>query len=310
MKKLPTLTIGIPAYNEEKNIANLLRHLLTQNMPGFTLESIIVISDGSSDRTVANAKTVIDQRIKIIAGATRIGKAQRLNQIFHMTNTDILITLDADVAPHDSLFLQKIVDTFVKNTEVSLTCVKVIPASDSNTLITKVLSNSQVIKVGLFEKIKNLSPVYLFIGRAFGYRKSLFKQLKFPTGLIAEDAYVSLYCLKNDLQTTYQNKAIIYYAPPANLVDHLKQSARFYNSEKQLIEYFGKDFISNSYHIPRRVMVMSFAKGFLDAPILTMIYVLILVYSKLLISLHWIKSSYLWETSPSSKKVAVRIWKN
>ncbi len=307
MKKLPTLTIGIPAFNEEKNIANLLRHLLTQKINGFKLERIIVISDGSSDQTLDIAKTVLDRRIKIIASTSRVGKAQRLNQIFHMTDSDILITLDADVAPHDSLFLQKIVDTFVKNTELSLTCVKVIPANDSTSLIAKVLSHSQQIKVGLFEKIKNLSPVYLFIGRAFGYRKSLFKHLKFPTGLIAEDAYACLYCLKNNLKVAYQNKAIIYYASPANLGDHLKQSARFYNSESQLIKYFGKDFISKAYNIPRNLMFHSFVKGFIESPLLTLLYCLILVYSKTLISFHWIKTSYLWETSTSSKKVVARI---
>jgi glycosyltransferase involved in cell wall biosynthesis len=307
MKKLPTLTVGIPAFNEEQNIANLLSHLIKQNLAGFHLEKIIVISDGSSDKSVEKAKTVIDDRIQIIDGSMRCGKAQRLNQLFEMTNTDILITIDADVAPHDSHFLQKIASTFIENREVNLVCVKVIPASDSATLITKILAHSQRLKMALFEKIRNISPVYLFIGRAFGYSKTLYKQLKFPTHLMAEDAYVSLFCLKNDLQIAYQNKAIIYYAPPANLNDHLKQSARFYNSESQLKNYFGEDFIKKAYTIPRNMMFQSFIQGFTDAPVLTLLYSLVLIYSKVIVSLHWIKSSYLWETSASSKKVAKRI---
>ncbi len=307
MKKLLTLTIGIPAYNEEQNIANLLDHLINQNTKGFKLVQIIVISDGSSDQTVQNAKTIRDNRIKIINSTSRRGKAYRLNQIFDMANADLLITIDADVSPHDPNFLKKIVNKFSDNPLVNLTCVKVSPASDSTSLITRVLSHSQSMKTMMFENIKYLSPVYLFIGRTFGYSKSLYKQLKFPVGLLAEDAYACLYCFKHNLSVAYQDKAVIYYSPPSNLVDHLKQSARFYNSESQLSSYFGADFIKDSYRIPRNILLKSFLTGFLNSPILTLLYTLILMYSKLIVYFHWIKTSYLWETSVSSKKVANRI---
>lgn len=307
MKKLLTLTIGIPAYNEEQNIANLLRHLINQNTNGFNLVKIIVISDGSTDLTVKNAKTIRDNRIKIVSSSSRKGKADRLNQIFRMASSDLLITIDADVSPHDPNFLKKIVNKFSDNPLVSLACVKVCPASDSTNLITRVLSHSQNMKTMMFEKIIDFSPVYLFIGRTFGYSKSLYKRLKFPAGLLAEDAYACLYCLKNNHMVAYQNKSVIYYSPPSNLVDHLKQSARFYNSESQLSSYFGADFIKNSYHIPRDVLLKSFLTGFLNSPILTLLYALILLYSKLIVFFHLIKTSYLWETSVSSKKVAKRI---
>ena len=49
-KKL-TVTIGIPAYNEEKNIGRLLRALLRQKTNGLSIKKIIVISDASTDKT-------------------------------------------------------------------------------------------------------------------------------------------------------------------------------------------------------------------------------------------------------------------
>ena len=51
------LSVIIPAYNEEKNIAQTLKRLTRylKRMPyGF---EIIVISDGSTDKTVENAQT-------------------------------------------------------------------------------------------------------------------------------------------------------------------------------------------------------------------------------------------------------------
>ena len=47
-----TLSIGIPAYNEEKNMANLLDHLLAQVMPdGVELKEIIIVSSACTDGT-------------------------------------------------------------------------------------------------------------------------------------------------------------------------------------------------------------------------------------------------------------------
>jgi len=45
------ITIGIPAYNEEKNIGNLLNDILNQKLEHNILEKILVISDNSTDKT-------------------------------------------------------------------------------------------------------------------------------------------------------------------------------------------------------------------------------------------------------------------
>ena len=52
MRKKLTVTIGIPAYNEEANVRNLLVSLLAQKETNFKLQEIIVVSDGSTDKTV------------------------------------------------------------------------------------------------------------------------------------------------------------------------------------------------------------------------------------------------------------------
>lgn len=57
MKKL-TVTIGIPAYKEEKNIVRFLKSVLMQKEDGFKLNEIWVHSDRSVDRTVKLAKSL------------------------------------------------------------------------------------------------------------------------------------------------------------------------------------------------------------------------------------------------------------
>ena len=51
MNKKLTVSVGIPAYDEEANIKSLLEAILQQRQENFILKSIIVVSDGSTDRT-------------------------------------------------------------------------------------------------------------------------------------------------------------------------------------------------------------------------------------------------------------------
>ena len=47
-----SITIGIPAYNEEANIKYLLKLLLNQKIKNAAIHEVIVVSDGSTDGTV------------------------------------------------------------------------------------------------------------------------------------------------------------------------------------------------------------------------------------------------------------------
>ena len=56
MNKKPTVTIGIPAHNEEANIANMLNSVISQEQKSFFLEKIIVALDGCTDNTESEAR--------------------------------------------------------------------------------------------------------------------------------------------------------------------------------------------------------------------------------------------------------------
>lgn len=104
MTKRKTVTIGIPAYDEEANIKNLLKSLLVQKGQNFILERIIVISDGSSDNTIAEAGKVKNNLIELINHKKNLGKIRIQNEILKKSKSDILIILDADVIPSGKNF--------------------------------------------------------------------------------------------------------------------------------------------------------------------------------------------------------------
>ena len=80
--KKPTVTIGIPAYNEEANIGVLLRAIVKQRETDFVLKKIIVVSDKSTDNTANEVKKIKDSRIKLIENRVRRGKVYNQNKIF------------------------------------------------------------------------------------------------------------------------------------------------------------------------------------------------------------------------------------
>jgi peptidoglycan-N-acetylglucosamine deacetylase len=93
---VPLLPVSIilAAYNEEKVIRRTLQTLLNSTYPFLEL---LVIDDGSTDRTAVEVETMMrrDPRIRLINQPNR-GKWAALNNGTAQARGDILVTLDAD----------------------------------------------------------------------------------------------------------------------------------------------------------------------------------------------------------------------
>lgn len=88
----PFISMIIPAYNEERNIGGKLENTLELNYPEDSLE-IIVVSDGSSDRTDDIVKEF--RMVKLIRMSERGGKAHALNAAVAEARGDIIVFSDA-----------------------------------------------------------------------------------------------------------------------------------------------------------------------------------------------------------------------
>ena len=84
------ITVGIPAYNEEKNIAKIIVKLKKMT------DQIIVCDDGSTDSTYAIAESL---GVTVIKHPKNSGYGMAVRSIFlkaREINADILVTIDAD----------------------------------------------------------------------------------------------------------------------------------------------------------------------------------------------------------------------
>src|SRR3989344_306584 len=79
-----TVIVGIPAFNEEKNIGVLLESILLQKGNNFTIDKVIVVCDGSRDNTAEIVKLYSKKfnQISLKDDNKRKGKAARLNEFY------------------------------------------------------------------------------------------------------------------------------------------------------------------------------------------------------------------------------------
>lgn len=168
----PQTTIIISVYNEETVIGEKVKNTLSLGYPEESLE-IIVISDGSSDRTNEIVSQFKDSRLVLKAFSERAGKTACLNRVVPVAKGDIILFTDANsIFPSD--MLAKMVGNF-SDDQVGLV-----------TGWTKYSIPGETEKAaGIYSRLEMLTKYYESMvsssvgadGAVFAVRKSLYKPL-------------------------------------------------------------------------------------------------------------------------------------
>jgi cellulose synthase/poly-beta-1,6-N-acetylglucosamine synthase-like glycosyltransferase len=106
----PRVSIIVAAKNEERQMQGRLTNLLELDYPPEQLE-ILVASDGSTDRTAEIARSVKDQRIRLLAFPQSRGRAAVHNDAAQIARGEILVFTDA-ATRFERSFLQNLVRNF------------------------------------------------------------------------------------------------------------------------------------------------------------------------------------------------------
>lgn len=285
MKHKVSVTIGIPAFNEEANIVHLLNAIVRQKKKTFKLEKVLIISDGSTDRTV-NKILLLKKRfplISLISRKVRKGIATAQNEIVTRAKSDILVMLDADIMPANDKFLEEIIAPFCSNPEIGLVGASTASVKPRG-FIESVLAYSHEFKQSLYRKINNGDTVYLCHGRARAFKKKLYKRLYWNDD-VPEDAFSYLYCISNKMKFIYQPNATILFRTPTSIMEHAKQSKRFADSIKALSKYKKRSFIEKQYIIPKKYFISTFMIFLIKNPIKMFTYLWIQIYVSKFINL-------------------------
>jgi cellulose synthase/poly-beta-1,6-N-acetylglucosamine synthase-like glycosyltransferase len=91
---VPTVTLIVPAHNEERRLPDKIANIRALDYPASGLQ-VIFVSDGSTDDTNDILSAAKDENIQVILLPDRKGKANALNEAVARANSDILIFSDA-----------------------------------------------------------------------------------------------------------------------------------------------------------------------------------------------------------------------
>ena len=90
------ISIIVPVHNEQRIIASKLENLLSLTYPRKQLE-IIVVSDGSRDRTAEIVGSFLDRGVRFLELPKRTGKAGALNLGLRHASGEIIVFTDASI---------------------------------------------------------------------------------------------------------------------------------------------------------------------------------------------------------------------
>lgn len=265
MNKKIQISIGIPAYNEEKNIRRVLNGILSQKEDNWTLKEVLVMCDGCTDKTAVRAKSVQDNRIVVLEDGMRKGKTTRLTELFAMFKGDILIMFDGDIEFSTDQVITSLLKGF-QDEKVMVVGGNSKPFPPKTFVQNAVYATFKVFYESR-KKLKNGNNIFGATGSILAARKEFIKNVTLPK-IVSEDAYIYLLCLKQKFKFKYVDNAVIYYKLPLNFSDYIKQVLRS-NPESvtsELEPYFGKK-VYREFKRPKGFYAKNVFSAFVQNPI-------------------------------------------
>ncbi|MEM3640908.1 MAG: glycosyltransferase family 2 protein, partial [Candidatus Bathyarchaeia archaeon] len=186
----PTVSILIPAHNEEKVIGRILRRMTELTYPKDKLQ-IIVIDDGSTDNTGKLAEEYSKyNHIKVIH-RTRAegghGKASALNVGLKYATGELIFCFDADYYPQRDI-IEKIAREFV-DPKVGVVQGRITVLNEPKNTVTRLVALERIGGYCVDQQARDsLGLIVQFGGTVGGIRRSLLESLEgWDESILAED---------------------------------------------------------------------------------------------------------------------------
>ena len=292
---LPSLTIGVPAFNEEANIVASIDGALEQK--GISVEQIIIISDGSNDDTEELIENYPDDRVRLVRHRDRRGKSARLNEILALAKSTILVLMDADVQLETNHTLAALIQPIVEG-EASLACGRPVQRRTFK-FFDNVMRVSQILQEEIKAKLHRGHSVYACHGRLLALHRDVYSKLVLPESAVADDAFIYFSNEATGHGFKYVPQATVAFRMPQNPGDFIKQQRRFAHTESEQKRVFGEEEVAAAYAIPPRLKLAAMLKAAHKLPLHLLAYLLLRLASVLYPN----SDRSAWKVSASTKKI-------
>lgn len=236
----PSLTVLIPAYNEEKVLARTIESVLESSYPD---KEIIVIDDGSKDQTHRIAQGFNNRGVVVIHRPNG-GKATALNHGLLFARGEIIVIVDADSQICKNT-LAELVKPF-RDPDVAAVAgnIKVL---NRKSLLTKCQALEYIASINIYRRAMDVFGSVTVVPGALGaYRREvLIGSGVYDPDTLVEDFDVTIKALKSGKIIQASTTAISYTEAPQTVKDLYKQRLRWYRGNFQAL-WKHRDAIYNS----------------------------------------------------------------
>lgn len=198
----PTVSILFATHNEAEGIRQKLENALAQKYPRDKLE-IIIVDDGSTDRTAEIIRETASPFIKLLQQAQRRGKTAALNRAVSEAQGEILVFTDANAIFQPDA-VQQLVKTFDAEGKIGVVCGE-LQYQPHPQAVNDVESRYWNLEIRLKKAESHLGTLLGANGSIYAMPKSLYIPLR--EDLISDFIEPLLLC-RRGYRTVYQPNAV------------------------------------------------------------------------------------------------------
>ena len=239
---LPSISIIVPVKDEERVIGRLLDALLRLDYPKEKSE-IIIVEDGSKDKTVEICQRYVDQYsnyIKLFHRATSNGKPSALNYALKKAKGEILALFDADCVPNSDVLL-RVVECFKDPSTAAVQGGTFFINANEN-MLTRLISYEEAVAFRTYALGRNALNLFVYlIGSCCFLRRSVVDKLGgWDDDSLCEDLEISVRLTKEGYLIRYVPEIQSWQESPAKLGALVKQRARWLRGHMETALKYGK----------------------------------------------------------------------
>lgn len=230
---LPSLTVVIAAYNEERVIAAKLENTLSLDYPADRLK-VIVAAHGSSDGTAEIARGFASRGVTVLHDPVRRGKTAALNRAVEAADSEILVFSDAN-NNFNADALRQLVRHF-GDARVGGVCglKQIYDASDRESAVGDGLYWKYESAIKIAES--KLGSITTADGEIFAVRRALYRTL--DESLINDDAAITLNLVQGGHRVLYEPAARSYEHASIRIEDDFNVKVRMVSGGFQTVERY------------------------------------------------------------------------
>lgn len=234
MENYPTVTVMVPAHNEELVIATTVERIFNLNYPPDKIQ-VIVIADNCSDRTADKLKELRNRTayqgrdFTIFERTGKGGKSGALNDAFELATGEWICIYDADAAPERNALAFLVQKALEKPELYGAVFGRNKPRNRNRNFLTKcinleIITSQRIYHTGMWELFK----IGTIPGTNFIMKADLIRDIGgFDTDAITEDTAISFEIMTRGKLIALATQAEAYQQEPEKLSVYMKQRQRW-----------------------------------------------------------------------------------